>query len=121
MELDYERIASIANNVRVEIPSTYSRLMGEDRLAVLHLLSEPVQSTLHQIMQKKIDCGTKCLYKHCHGVLTKDGSCSTKCEQSIINVVHDIINCENCNCYGFPCPTCYHEIFRKQLPMYVDD
>ena len=121
MDLDYERIWTIAKNVRLDLPSTYTRLIGDDRLAVLHLLDEPVQSTIHQILQQKIDENTKCLYKDCKGILNSHGTCSEKCEQSCVNVVKDITDCENCSCYGFPCNTCHHEIFRKQLPMYFDD
>lgn len=120
MDIDQENIWTIAKNVTLNFPVSYNNLMGEERLAVLHLLDEPVQSILHQIIQQNVTVGTQCLYNHCSGTLNQKGRCSERCEQSQVNVVQDILECQNCDCYCFPCPSCYHEIFRKQLPMYVE-
>ena len=112
-----ERVWEKSKFVNKECPSTHDSLVGEERLAVLRLLDEPIQSTLHQILQQNVSPGTRCVYKGCHGTLNKTGHCSEDCEQYGINVVDDIINCHNCSCYGFPCPTCYHCVFHKQIDM----
>ena len=114
---ELEEIWTLSERMRKQYPSTYENLMGYQRLAVLRLLDEPVQSTLHQIIQMNVKSGTRCLYKGCSGFLSKNGRCSNDCEQLGINVVDDIIACQNCDCYGFPCPTCYAVVFHKQLNM----
>lgn len=116
-----ERLWCTARNCDSVFPITYSNLFGTDRLAVLPLLKEPLQSTLHQIMQQKIDHGTNCAYKHCDGILDQVGHCSNSCEQSGINVICDIVDCANCDSYGFPCPTCKVEVFHNQLPRELED
>lgn len=112
---------SRATHVCKEYPSTYCRLLGYERLAVLRLLREPVQSTLHQVLQQRVLPGTKCLDQRCSGTLDQRGHCSQDCEQLGINVVDDVINCVNCDCYGFPCPNCHVKVFRKQLKMCLED
>jgi hypothetical protein len=116
-----EEIWKRARNVDVAMPVTYHNLMGTERLAVLRLLDEPIQSTLHAIVQQNVPPNTACVYKGCHGTLNKTGRCSEKCEQSHKNVVQDIIECLNCDSYEFPCPTCHCVIFRKQLKQYLGD
>lgn len=118
---ELEEIWTVSGRIRKHYPSTYENLMGYQRLAVLHLLDEPVQSTLHQIIQMNVNPGTRCLYKGCSGLLEKNGHCFFDCEQLGINVVDDIINCQNCDCYGFPCPTCYTVVFHKQINMSLKD
>ena len=116
-----EQIWCTARKCDPVFPITYSHLFGAERLAILPLLQEPLQSTLHQIMQQKIDPQTNCAYKHCDGILNKVGHCSNQCEQSGINVVHDIMCCLNCDTYGFPCPTCTVEVFHNQLKRELED
>lgn len=116
-----EQIWSTARKCDPVFPITYSHLFGAERMAILPLLQEPLQSTLHQIMQQQIDPQTKCAYKHCDGILNKVGHCSNRCEQSGINVVHDIMCCLNCDTYGFPCPTCKVEVFHNQLKRELED
>ena len=53
-----------ARDVSSLFPVTYENLFGYERLAVLHVLKEPVQSTLHAIMQKNVPPRTKCVYQH---------------------------------------------------------
>ena len=118
---DLEEIWEIGRDISCLFPTTYDHLMGHKRMAVLPELREPVQSTLHAIMQKNVPPGTKCVYKDCSGMLNKDGQCSKKCEQSGVNAVQDIIDCRNCDSYGFPCSTCNCNIFRKQLKQYLED
>lgn len=101
--------------VRKGYPSSYANLMGIERLAVLPLLDEPLQSTLHQIVQRNVDDNTPCVRVGCRGVLDKTGHCSCQCEQLGINVVDDILSCQNCDCYEFPCPMCRAGIFRNDL------
>lgn len=114
---ELESTFKTARKVTLQYPSTYEHLTGTHRLAVLHLLDEPIQSTLHQVLQQNVLPGTRCSQWKCPGMLDKRGTCSEDCSQCGINVVDDIINCQNCDCYGFPCPTCHVVIFHKQLPM----
>jgi len=116
-----ESILKVADRVNARYPSTYANLMGVNRLSVLCLLDEPIQSTLHQVTQQKVSPGTKCVYHGCSGILDKRGHCSEDCEQFGINVVDDIMCCHNCNRYGFPCMTCHFRVFHKQLPMAQED
>lgn len=102
-------------------PVSYDSFVGVERLAVVRFLEEPLQSTLHQIMQKKVDKQTACLYKGCNGILNKEGACSNKCEQSGVNVVQDIVDCQNCDYGGFPCKNCHRNIFQKQIKQYIED
>lgn len=115
-----EDIWSRARDVNKVFPVSYSALVGHERLAVLHFLTEPVQSTLHQIMQRNVDHNTRCLRKTCTGVLDCHGTCSQKCAQSGKNVVQDILDCVNCDHYGFPCSNCNQDIFHNQLKEYID-
>lgn len=116
-----ERIWSAARNVSPVFPVSYVSLFGYERLAVLHILDEPTQSTLHAVLQQNVPANTPCAYKGCAGTLNKQGQCSEKCEQSGVNVVQDIMDCENCDYHGFPCPTCHCTIFRGQLKKYIED
>lgn len=116
-----EDIMSRARDVSATFPISYDAFLGHERLAVLHLLDEPVQSTLHAILQLNVPKGTKCVYKKCTGTLNKEGACSEKCEQSGVNVVQDIMDCKNCDSYGFPCPTCHCVVFHQQLAQYMED
>jgi len=118
---ELEEIWALSQRMRKRYPSTYDNLVGYQRLAVLRLLDEPVQSTLHQIIQQNVTPGTRCIHKGCSGVLDKRGHCCQDCEQLGINVVDDIMNCHNCDCYGFPCPTCYVVVFHKQIKMSLED
>lgn len=118
---ELERVWETAQKVSLDYPTTYEHLSGSKRLAVLHLLDEPVQSTLHQILQQNVIPGTKCSYLKCSGELNERGTCSHDCSQCGINVVDDIINCRNCDCFGFPCPSCHVLVFHRQLPMAVED
>lgn len=118
---ELERIWRKANCVSSLFAASYVSLMGCERLAVLPILDEPVQSTLHAIVQGNVPPGTRCVYKHCPGTLNRGGRCSANCEQSGVNVVHDIMHCANCDAYGFPCPTCNDNIFRHTLKQYVED
>lgn len=118
---ELEEIWSLSKRMTKRFPRTYENLTGYKRMAVLRLLDEPVQSTLHQIIQQNVTPGTHCLYKGCAGVLDKRGHCSNDCEQLGINVVDDVIGCQNCDCYGFPCPTCYAVVFHKQIDMSMED
>ena len=117
---ELESVWKIARIVDRTFPVTYQNLFGHERLAVLHVLSEPVQSTLHAILQQNVPKGTNCIMEGCTGTLNKQGACTEKCTQSGVNVVQDIIECKNCDAYGFPCPTCHTCIFRKQLKQYLD-
>ena len=74
-----ENIWSIAESCRRKYPHTYCNLLLEERLAILPLLNEPIQSTLHQIIQGKVEPGTKCIYQNCDNKLDKIGHCG--CEQ----------------------------------------
>jgi hypothetical protein len=114
---ELERIWQKSKFVTKNCPSTYDSLVGDERLSVLRLLNEPIQSILHEILQQNVSPGTRCIYKGCYGTLDKTGHCSADCSQFGINVIDDIINCDNCSCYGFPCPTCYNCVFRKQIKM----
>ncbi len=116
-----EEIWSRARDVTRVFPVSHDNLMGHNRMAVLPELCEPVQSTLHAIMQKNVPPRTKCVYQHCSGILSATGQCSEKCEQSGINAVQDIVECRNCDSYGFPCSTCNCNIFRHQLKQYLED
>jgi len=116
-----EEIWEHARNISRLFPVTYDHLMGHKRLSVLPELCEPAQSTLHAIMQKNVPPATKCVYQHCPGILDKTGRCSEKCEQSGVNAVQDIVDCRNCDSYGFPCSTCNCNIFRKRLRQYLED
>ena len=116
-----EKIWETGRKVSLQYPSTYDRLFGIKRLGVSHLLDEPIQSTLHQIIQRNVRPGTRCVYKRCPGYLNAHGKCSEDCEQMGINVVDDIIHCQNCDCFGFPCPTCHVAVFHRQLPMALED
>ena len=110
-----------ARDVSSQFPVTYENLFGHERLAVLHVLKEPVQSTLHAILQKNVPPRTKCVYQHCPGILSVSGQCSEKCEQSGVNAVQDIVDCVNCDSHGFPCHNCHCNIFRKQIKQYLED
>jgi hypothetical protein len=114
-----EEIWVTAQTCRSNYPHTYCHLFSEARLAVLPLLSEPIQSTLHQIIQGKVAPGTKCVDQHCVRMLDSTGHCG--CEQSGETIVQDIMMCRNCDAYGFPCPTCKVEVFQKQLSNAVED
>lgn len=118
---DLETIWATASKVRKEYPSTYVNLTGIKRLAILRLLDEPVQSTLHQIIQQNVREDTPCPCKGCAGVLDLHGRCSKDCSQLGINTVDDIIHCRNCDCYGFPCGTCHEYVFHKQIRMCQGD
>lgn len=118
---ELETIWQTAKRVRSEYPSTYENLMGVERLAIIHLLDEPIQSTLHQVMQLNVQSGTRCPHKLCHGTLDKRGQCSQDCTQLGINVVDDIMHCRNCDHYGFPCSSCSTYIFDKQLKLAHED
>ena len=115
-----ETIWTRARDVSKSFPVSYDSLMGYERLAILHILEEPLQSTLHSILQLQVTPGTKCIFKGCTGTLNKNGKCSEKCEQSGVNVIRDIIECLNCDSYGFPCPTCKDVIFHNQIQTYID-
>lgn len=115
-----EEIWKKARDVDRQFPVTYQNLVGHERLAVLHVLSEPVQSTLHAVLQQNVPKGTTCIMEGCTGILNKQGACTEKCTQSGVNIVQDIMDCLNCDSYGFPCPTCHTVIFRKQLKQYLD-
>ncbi len=116
---DVETIFIKARDVSVNFPVSYGCLSGIDRLAVLPVLSEPVQSTLHAILQHEVAHGTKCLYKGCSGYLDRTGKCSKACSESGVNIVQDIIECLNCDAYCFPCPKCCRNVFHGQLRMYL--
>jgi len=116
---ELEAIWKRAKLVNVHYPVTHESLVGVERLAVLHVLTEPLQSTLHSILQRNVAQDTACVFKGCKGHLNKEGGCSEKCEQSGVNAVQDIIDCLNCDSYGFPCPTCHDVIFNGQLKMYL--
>ena len=118
---ELDEIWLLSKRMRKRFPRTYENLTGYKRLAVLRLLDEPVQSTLHQIIQQNVTPGTRCLYKGCTGTLDKSGHCCQDCEQWGVNIVDDIISCQNCDCYGFPCPTCYTTVFHKQIDMSIED
>lgn len=118
---ELESIWKTATTVNRNYPTTYENLLGPRRLAVLHLLDEPIQSTLHQIIQQRVSHGTKCVYKGCPGTLDERGHCSEDCSTLGINVVDDIVCCQNCNCYGFPCMSCHVAVFHKQLPFALED
>lgn len=113
-------IWSRARDVTLIFPVSYSSLCGFERMAVLHVLTEPVQSALHQVMQLKVENGTHCPRKTCGGVLDHSGACSERCSQSGKTVIHDIMECENCNHFGFPCSNCNQDIFHGQLKEYID-
>ena len=115
-----EDVFSKAKFVVHKMPVTYEGLMGHERLAVLPLLEEPLQSVFHYILQQNVPKGTPCSLKGCPGVLDRCGHCSEDCSQSGTNVLDDIMQCKNCDSYSFPCPTCYCVVFHKQLPMYLD-
>lgn len=117
---DLEVVFEKARFVQPNMPVTYEHFMGFERLAVLPILKEPIQSTFHAILQQNVPKGTKCVYKGCDGYLDKFGHCSENCSQTGVNIVQDIIECENCDSYSFPCPTCHCVVFHKQLPMYLD-
>lgn len=110
-------VFSRADTISTFFPETYDHLIGHERLAVLPGLGEPIQSTLHAIIQQNVPCGTMCIMKRCNGSLDKCGRCSMDCSQFGINVVDDIINCWNCDSYGFPCRTCHDNIFHGMLKM----
>ena len=116
-----EDIWSVARDVQRVFPGTYDNLFDHQRLAVLHVLDEPIQSTLHAIIQQNVPENTPCVYKGCPGTLNKKGKCSLNCEQSGKNVVNDIMECKNCDSYGFPCVTCHCMVFRKQIKQYLED
>ena len=117
---ELEDIWKKARDIDRNFPVTYQNLLGHERLAVLHVLKEPLQSTLHAILQQNVPKGTKCIMEGCTGSLNKKGKCTEKCTQSGVNVVKDIMGCINCDSYGFPCSTCHVVIFRKQLKQYID-
>lgn len=117
---EQENIWAKSHNVDAIFPVSYSSLIGYERFAVLRVLSEPVQSTLHQIIQQKVAPNTPCLRKTCCGKLDETGTCSEKCAQSGKTVVHDIIECKNCDYFGFPCSNCNQDIFHNQLKEYMD-
>ena len=109
-----------ARDVSANFPASYGCLTGIERLAVLPVLDEPIQSTLHSIIQQKVNYGTKCLYKGCNGYLDRTGKCSNDCSESGVNIVQDIISCYSCDTFCFPCPKCYKCIFDGQLKMYLN-
>ena len=113
-----ENIWSIAVSCRRKYPHTYCNLLLDERLAILPLLNEPIQSTLHQIIQGKVEPGTKCIYQNCDNKLDKIGHCG--CEQYGKTIIQDIMFCKNCDRYGFPCPTCKVEVFHNQLSNTVE-
>ena len=117
---ELEDIWKKARDIDRNFPVTYQNLLGHERLAVLHVLKEPLQSTLHAILQQNVPKGTKCIMEGCTGSLNKKGKCTEKCTQSGVNVVKDIMGCINCDSYGFPCSTCHVVIFRKQLKQYIN-
>lgn len=116
-----EDVWNQAKHIERAMPVTYWCLFGHERLAILRVLKEPVQSTLHQVLQQNVLKGTPCLRKSCCGTLNKDGSCNQKCEQSEKNIVHDIMECQNCDATGFPCRNCRVDIFDNQLQEYMQD
>jgi hypothetical protein len=117
--IQLEDVFSLADDLVLNMPVTYQHLMGYERLAVLPLLKEPIQSTLHSILQQKVVPGTKCFYKDCDGILDATGTCSESCSSSGENAIIDIITCKTCDSFCFPCPTCWSVIFNKQLRMYL--
>ena len=110
-----EKVWAKAKFVTQQVPESYQNLMGVERLAVLHILDEPVQSVLHQIIQQNVDVDTPCLQPCCGGTLDRNGQCSYDCTQMGINLVDDIMCCRNCDAYGFPCSTCQQNIFHNQI------
>lgn len=119
--VDLERIWNVSNDVRRQRPTTYGQLVGIERLAVLRLLDEPIQSIMHGILQHKVPKHTQCTYSGCEGTLDARGHCSEDCSVYGINVVDDIIHCLNCDRYGFPCTTCSVAVFHGQLSMNMED
>lgn len=109
-----------ADTISIVFPVSYQHLMGHERLAVLPGLKEPIQSTLHAIIQQNVPQGTSCIMKGCNGTLDKTGLCSRDCSQFGVNAVDDIIRCWNCDSYGFPCSTCHENIFHGGVKMYLD-
>ena len=118
---DLERIWDVSKDVRRQYPTTYGHLSGIERLAVLRLLDEPIQSTMHEILQHKVPKNTPCTYSGCTGTLNERGHCSEDCSVYGINVVDDIIHCRNCDRYGFPCSTCSVAVFHNQLSTNMED
>jgi len=116
-----EEVWCKARDVAKLFPVSYDHLLGHVRLAVLPILDEPVQSTLHAILQQNVAPNTKCVYNNCAGTLNRKGQCSERCEQSGINAVQDIVECRNCDSYGFPCSTCNCQLFNQQLKQYLED
>lgn len=114
-----EEVFSLARDVVPNMPVTYQHFMGYERLAVLPILKEPLQSTLHSILQQNCPKGTQCFYKDCPGILDSSGACSESCSSSGENAIIDIITCKTCDSFCFPCPTCWSVIFDKQLHMYL--
>jgi len=115
-----EDIWKKSRDVDQHFPVTYTHLMGHERLSVLRLLTEPIQSTLHAVLQQNVPINTKCIMEGCNGTLHSNGNCTDNCSQSGVNVVQDIIDCKNCDSYGFPCQTCNTVIFKQQLKEYLD-
>lgn len=116
-----EHVFDAAQNIRRCLPTTYTSLTGIGRLSILPELDEPVQSTLHQIIQQCVTPGTPCLDTNCRGVLSHTGMCSELCHQHGRNAVDDLLLCENCDYHGFPCPNCSATILQKQIKPLYDD
>ena len=110
-----------SRNVDKIFPVSYCNLFGSDRLAVLPVLSEELQTKLHMIIQQNVDLGTKCVRTDCCGILNRIGSCSEKCEQNGKNIVDDIVNCENCDSCCFPCKNCSVSIFNNEIKNEFED
>ena len=115
-----ETIFLKARDVTENFPVTYEYLVGYERLAVLPVLREPIQSTMHAILQQKVAPGTRCILKGCDGTLDRTGKCSKLCSQSGVNIIQDIMDCRACDTMSFPCPGCHSMIFHGQLKMYLN-
>lgn len=96
-------------SIHPDCPETYDTLMGVDRLKIIPYLPDPLRTTLNNMVNGTVP--EKCLCLDCkQGYMNKNGICSKGCD-----VITQIINCENCNGYGFPCINCRIDLFKNTL------
>jgi len=96
-------------SIHIQCPETYDTLMGLDRLRIFPYLPEPLCTIFGHMVNATVPPKTICLACE-KGYMNKYGICSGGCD-----VITEIVNCVNCDGYGFPCVNCRVEFFKNTL------
>ena len=96
-------------SIHPDCPETYDTLMGLDRLKIFPYLPEPLCTIFKHMVDATVPPNTRCL--NCDkGFMNKYGICSEGCD-----VITQIVNCQNCDGYGFPCINCRIDFFKNTI------